>query len=49
MGMAHTTPGAVPRLAEALAFVTPLQVLPVVDRILSIEREAAPRAGRSTS
>jgi sulfite reductase (ferredoxin) len=46
MGMAHNTPGAVPRLAEALAFVTPLQVLPVVDRILSIEREAATRAGR---
>jgi sulfite reductase (ferredoxin) len=46
MGMAHHTPGAVPRLAEALAFVAPLQVLPVVDQILRIEREAATRAGR---
>jgi sulfite reductase (ferredoxin) len=46
MGMAHNTPGAVPHLAESLAFVTPLQVLPVVEQILSIEREAATRAGR---
>ncbi len=46
MGMAYNTPGAMPRLAEALAFITPRQVLPVVDQILSIEREAATLAGR---
>ena len=46
MGMAHNTPGALPRLAEPLVFVAPLQVLPVVNQILSIEREAAARAGR---
>jgi sulfite reductase (ferredoxin) len=46
MGMARHTPDAFPRLAAPLAFMTPLQVLPVVDRILEIERAAAARARR---
>jgi sulfite reductase (ferredoxin) len=46
MGMAPHTPDAFPRLAEPLAFITPRQVLPAVDQILGIEREAAARARR---
>jgi sulfite reductase (ferredoxin) len=46
MGMARHSPNASPRLAEALAFVTSLQVIPMVDHILSIEREMAARSGR---
>jgi sulfite reductase (ferredoxin) len=46
MGMARHIPNASPRLAEALAFVTSLQVIPMVDHILGIEREIAARSGR---
>jgi sulfite reductase (ferredoxin) len=46
MGMAPYTSEAFPRLAEPLVFVTPAQVLPVLDRILGIEREAAILARR---
>jgi sulfite reductase (ferredoxin) len=46
MGMAPHRPDAFPRLAEPLAFVAPPQVLPVVDQIMAIEREAAARERR---
>jgi sulfite reductase (ferredoxin) len=46
MGMAPHTLNAFPRLAEPLAFVTPVQVLPAVDQIMGIEREAAAHARR---
>jgi sulfite reductase (ferredoxin) len=46
MGMARQIPGTVPRLGEALAFVTPLQVIPMVDQLLDIERQAAAQARR---
>jgi sulfite reductase (ferredoxin) len=46
MGMARQTADASPRLGECLGFVTPQLALPVIDKILGIDREAAARAGR---
>jgi sulfite reductase (ferredoxin) len=46
MGMARHIPQASPRLGEALAFVSSLQVMPIVDHLLGIERELAARSGR---
>jgi sulfite reductase (ferredoxin) len=46
MGMAQHIPNASPRLAEALAFVPSLQIIPMVDHLLGIERETAASSGR---
>jgi sulfite reductase (ferredoxin) len=46
MGMTHNKPNTFPRLADPLAFVTPEQVIPVVEHIVCIQRDYGDRANR---
>ncbi len=46
MGMTHKKPNTFPRLADALAFVTPAEAVPVVEQIVRIQREHGDRTDR---
>lgn len=46
LGMTHNKPETFPRLADPLAFVTPEQVVPVVEQIVCVQRDHGDRANR---
>lgn len=46
MGMTHNMPDTFPRLADPLAFVTPEQVIPVVEQVVRIQRDYGDRVNR---
>jgi sulfite reductase (ferredoxin) len=46
MGMNHTKPDTFPRLGDPLSFITPEQVIPVVEQIVLIQRDFGNRTER---
>ncbi len=45
-GMTHNKPDTFPRLADPLAFITPEQVLPLVEQIVCVQRDYGDRTNR---